>query len=76
MNVQRDLKVVGFALKGKAKTPTVTLESRNGEKLTLKFESMSSFNAFEINQEFTLKLGNCEQTPLLETETTEAETSD
>jgi hypothetical protein len=58
------LKVVGISLKGKAKVPTVAFESREGEKLTLKLESPSSLKAFEINQEFTLKLSKGEQIPL------------
>lgn len=65
MNFQRDVRVIGLALKGKAKVPTVTLSSFDGEKLTLKFSDPSILGKFSINQEFTLKVTEGEQVPLL-----------
>lgn len=65
---QRDFTVTALALKGKAKTPTVSLESRDGEKLTLKLEDSLQLAYFGINREFTIKLSDGEQTkfPVLE----------
>jgi hypothetical protein len=61
---QRDFKVTALALKGKAKVPTVSLETEAGEKMSLKLENSLQLAYFEINQEFTVKIGKGEQTPL------------
>lgn len=64
MIVERDFKVTGKQLKGKAKEPTVTLESGNGEKLTLKLEDPLHLESFSFNQAFTVKLCKTSQQPL------------
>ena len=64
MRISRDFTVIAIAKKGKAKTPTVTLETTDGEKLTLKLDESSDLDNFEIDQEFTMKMGESEQRPL------------
>jgi hypothetical protein len=61
---QRDFKVTALALKGKAKVPTVSLETEHGEKLSLKLDDPLHLASFEINQEFTVKISKGEQVPL------------
>jgi len=64
MVLQRDFKVINIGLKGKAKTPTVVLETRDGEKLTLKFESKFELAPYELDQVFTVKISKGEQVRL------------
>ncbi len=62
--MQRDFKVVELSLKGKHKTPTVALTTVDGERLTLKLESRQQLDDFEIDQEFTVRIGNGSQAKL------------
>lgn len=62
--IDRDLKVVEIGLKGKEKTPTVVLQNRDGERLTLKFDSRLELTGFELDREFTVKISKGEQVRL------------
>ena len=62
--MQRDFKVVSKGLKGKNKTPFVTLQTLEGEKLTLHLESKTQLDQFEVDQEFTVKIVEGEQQSL------------
>jgi hypothetical protein len=62
--LQRDFKVIDIGLKGKAKTPTIVLESRDGEKLTLKFDDRFQLAPYELDQTFTVKISKGEQVKL------------
>ena len=62
--MQRDFKVIEIGLKGKAKTPTVVLVTRDGERLTLKFDDKLQLVPYELDQEFTVKIGKGEQVKL------------
>lgn len=63
---QRDFKVISIGLKGKAKTPTVTLESMNGDKLVLKLEDKLQLAPFEIDAEYTIEVVLSAQRKLLQ----------
>lgn len=60
----RDFKVTEKGLKGKKKTPTLVLGSGDGEKLVLKFDVVSQLDQFELDAEFTVKIGKGAQTKL------------
>lgn len=62
--LERLLKVTDIGLKGKDKTPTVVLASAEGEKLLLKFEIKQQLDEFELDEEFTVKVGAGGQTKL------------
>jgi len=62
--MQRDFKVIEIGLKGKAKTPTVVLVTRDGERLTLKFDDKLQLVPYELDQEFTVKIAKGEQVKL------------
>ena len=62
--LERLLKVTDIGLKGKDKTPTVVLASAEGEKLLLKFEARQQLEEFELDQEFSVKVGIGAQTKL------------
>jgi len=62
--MQRDFKVIEIGLKGKAKTPTVVLATRDGERLTLKFDDKLQLAPYELDQEFTVKIAKAEQIKL------------
>ena len=62
--MQRDFKVIEIGLKGKAKTPTVVLATRDGERLTLKFDDKLQLAPYELDQEFTVKIAKGEQIKL------------
>lgn len=62
--MQRDFKVIEIGLKGKAKTPTVVLQTHDGEKLTLKFEHRLELAPYELEQVFTVKISKGEQARL------------
>ena len=63
--MQRDFKVVSKGLKGKKnQTPFVTLQTLEGEKLTLHLESKQQLDEFEIDQAFTVKIVEGEQQQL------------
>jgi len=62
--MQRDFKVIEIGLKGKAKTPTVVLATRDGERLTLKFDDKLQLAPYELDQEFTVKIAKGEQVKL------------
>jgi hypothetical protein len=63
--LQRDFKVVSKGLKGKKnQTPFVTLQTLEGEKLTLHLESKQLLDEFEIDQAFTVKIVEGEQQQL------------
>jgi len=63
--LQRDFKVVSKGLKGKKnQTPFVTLQTLEGEKLTLHLESKQQLDQFEIDQAFTVKIVEGEQQQL------------
>jgi hypothetical protein len=64
--MQRDFKVSSKGLKGKHQTtPFVELRSLEGEKVTLHLESKQQLDDFQIDQEFTVKIGKGEQTNLV-----------
>jgi hypothetical protein len=67
MGYQRDFKVTGLNLKGKAKTPVVSLESAEGEKLTIILENPMHLASFEIGEEFSMRLSKDNQTRLFPT---------
>ena len=56
--LERLLKVTDIGLKGKAKTPTVVLASAEGEKLLLKLEVKQQLEAFQLDEEFRIKIDN------------------
>ena len=62
--LERLLKVTDIGLKGKDKTPTVVLASAEGEKLLLKFEMRQQLDEFQLDQEFSVKVGTGGQTRL------------
>jgi hypothetical protein len=62
--LQRDFKVIDISLKGKAKTPTMVLETRDGERLTLKFDNKLELAPYQLDQEFTVKISKGEQIKL------------
>lgn len=62
--LERVLKVTDIGLKGKGKTPTVVLASAEGEKLVLKFEVKQQLDEFQLDEEFTVKIGVGGQTKL------------
>jgi hypothetical protein len=65
MPIERDFEVINIGLKGKAKVPTVILESDNGEKFPLKLVERSHLESFKIGQRFTMNLGVGAQRTLL-----------
>jgi len=52
-------------MKKKHTVPFVTLETTEGERLTLHLEAPSMLKNFEIDQEFTIKILEGEQTKLV-----------
>ena len=54
--MDRDFKVSSKGMKKKHTVPYVTLETSEGEKLTLHLEAPSMLKNFEIDQEFTIKI--------------------
>jgi hypothetical protein len=69
--IGRDFEIVGINLKGKAKTPTLSLESENGEKLTVMLSDRSFLAQFKTGMEFRMKLYPGEQETLPFTSTPE-----
>jgi len=64
MTHERSFRVTNIGVKGKHKTPTITMESLDGEKLTLKLQERQHLDSFEIDQEFTMKLNKTPQNKL------------
>ena len=62
--IGRDFEIVGINLKGKAKTPVLSLESGAGEKLTVVWSDRGSLSMFKIGMEFRMKLTRGEQVTL------------
>jgi hypothetical protein len=60
----RDFTVVGKGLKGKHKDSYIHLESDEGDKLILILPDRALLGQYEIGQEFTVKVGDTEQTKL------------
>jgi len=60
-SLQRDFKVASKGLKGKHHTPFVTLQTIEGEKLTLHLDVKLQLDQFEIDQQFTVKIVEGEQ---------------
>lgn len=54
--MDRDFKVSSKGMKKKHTVAFLTLETVDGEKLTLHFEAPSMLKNFEIDQEFTIKI--------------------
>lgn len=64
--LHRDFKVSSKGMKGKHHNiPFVSLSTEEGEKLTLTLESPQLLKNFEIDQEFTVKIAEGEQTKLV-----------
>jgi hypothetical protein len=63
--LERDFKVSSKGMKKKHTVPFVTLETTEGERLTLHLEAPSMLKNFEIDQEFTIKILEGEQTKLV-----------
>jgi len=63
--LDRDFKVSSKGMKGKHHNiPFVTMNTDEGEKLTLNLESPLMLKDFEIDQEFTIKIGEGAQKKL------------
>jgi hypothetical protein len=62
--LQRDFTVVSKGIKGKNKTPFVTLQTLEGEKLTIHLENKQQLDEFQIQQDFTVKIVEGEQQQL------------
>ncbi len=56
MVTDRDFKVIEKGLKGKAKSPTLILANKDGERLVLKFLEASQLSDFELEEEYTVKI--------------------
>ena len=66
MVLQRDFKVSSKGMKGKHKDkPFVELATAEAEKLVIHLESPMMLKQYEIGQEFTVKIGEAEQSKLL-----------
>ena len=62
--IGRDFEVIGINLKGSKKVPTLSLESENGEKLTVMLSDRSFLSQFKTGMEFRMKLYPGEQATL------------
>ncbi len=57
--MERDLKVSSKGLKGKHhEQPFVTMTNDDGEKLELRLEGKELLDNYDIEQEFTVKIGD------------------
>lgn len=62
MKIERTFSVIKKELKGKAKTPCITMKSDDGDKLTLQLESRDHLANFVINQLWQIRIANEQQT--------------
>ena len=62
MKIERTFSVIKKELKGKAKTPSITMKSVEGDKLTLNLDSKDHLDNFEINQLWQVRSVNEQKT--------------
>ena len=64
--IGRDFEIKALTLKGKARKPVLTLETVNGEKLTVKLNEETDLRHFKTGQIFVMKLHEAQPHPVFQ----------
>lgn len=64
--IGRDFEITALTLKGKARKPVLTLETVNGEKLTIKLNEETDLRHFKTGQIFVMKLHEAQPHPVFQ----------
>lgn len=64
--IGRDFEIKALTLKGKARKPVLTLETVNGEKLTIKLNEETDLRHFKTGQIFVMKLHEAQPHPVFQ----------